>query len=179
MDTRGSCGKHWRSRGAVDRVDLTVGIVLVLLVPFLCYVVALACGVRTESEEGLFRQQPEVEKPRTDSVEVELHWKVARELYDVGKSYMSARRDIEDEVLKDYYRRWAKRSLDDASQRLKELAVMIQWYPDTESLFSEYLTEIRRLERTIGEDLKYLRSLDILGLDRDSRGASEREMLRE
>jgi hypothetical protein len=169
---QGLRARERRNRGAINTADGIVGVILLLLIPLACYVL----GPRTTATPLRLQKEPEVPKPPVDAAEVETRWTVARDVYrDTARNYLAAAATLQDGVLKDYHRQWAKRCMQTSISQLGDLARMIEENAESRNTFARYLAEMGALKREIETDLEKVNALDILKLDAP-RASPEKEI---
>jgi hypothetical protein len=156
-----------RSDGAIDTVDLIIGVILVFIVPVACFAVAAILGPKGKEDPYAFRNRPKFDVP-PDAEEVEARWKAAEQFYlPNAKSFVKNAFEQQDPVLKEYFRSWTSQGLKNAKSALAGLRSFItdEKYPEMRPQFASYLPRIDSLEKQIDADIEKVKALDILGRD--------------
>jgi hypothetical protein len=154
-------------RGEIDAMDVGGGVALLILVPVLCLVIAGMLGLSTRSDKGDFREKPQTD-PTPDQAEIELRWKAADDLYRLtAKPFAETAVSQSSVEFKEYFRRWATRSLEQTDSSLQSLEVLVR-RPDCRGTFDSYLARIGQLREELRRDLERVRALDVLGRDAGS-----------
>jgi len=154
-----------RQRGEVDTMDLVIGLVLLVVLPCFFYFGAGLLGLGTGASKMNFRDKVEVPPPAPDAEEVQLRWKVARDLYTINaKDFMSMLSVSEDQELQQRFMGWALRCLENAKGQLQELESLIRSDVTATQKFSGKLMEAATLGRQIKQDLARVRQRDVLGV---------------
>ncbi len=153
-----------RRHGQFDTTDLGVGIVLLVVVPFLIYLIG-ALFIESNYEDKMGQKAPVVAPP--DQVEVKLYLVEAADLLKVNAPhYLKLMKMTTNGALRDKYRQWAQRALMEGLSKLGEVDSMIEEHPDGPRVFSSDLQKRTAQMRIRGEaDLQRVRELDILGSD--------------
>lgn len=173
MDTTGCWEKNhrWGSRsgsrqtGQVDTVDLVIGVVLAILVPLLCLILAGVLGVKTRSDKFDFREKPNL-VPVPDAEEIETHWKNAEQLYyENARPFLKNAESHEDPNMRYYFRKWAEQTIQNVDAKLSRLEALINVTPEGKQAFQSYIGRIAQRREEIRSDLEKARSLDIHAID--------------
>jgi hypothetical protein len=123
-----------RSAGAVDRRDVIIGGVLLFSIPIIFGFV----GPKPKDDPFAFGKRPNI-VAEPDQEEVEARWKIAEQAYQTNaKAFVKNATETEDGTLKEYFRRWAMRSLTCASAAAADV---------TNLLNDEKFPEARRVSR--------------------------------
>ena len=149
--------------GAIDTMDLIVGVVLVGLVPFVVLAVA-ALFSKDSSGPGAYEMgnKPNLTVPE-DAEEIEIRFKQAEKSYRSSAKPMFKRvGEVEDPGLREKLRVWATKALQLADSDLTGLKSTIE-KPELGSRFSSYISRIQSLQQEIQADLADLKELDVLG----------------
>lgn len=151
-----------RRRAQLDMVDLGVGISLLVIVPFVVYFVG-ALFIEDHYVEPMGRK-PKVDAP-PDREEIRMYLDEATMLLKTNAPrYLDMMRLATDGVLRDKYRQWAQRALEDGLSKLDEISnFLIPKHPEGRSVFGRELQAIARLRADATVELKRVRELDILG----------------
>lgn len=156
---------HPRRRGQVDTTDLVTGVILVILVPVLCLVLAGMMGVKGSSSKFLFREGPEVD-PVPDREEIDARFRHAEELYlQSAKRFLESAESLRAQPVGEYFRRWSNDSLKAADSAFVGVESMIKRYPEASSQFQAYLGRVAQHRAEIQRDMERARSLDVLKRD--------------
>ncbi len=149
------------ARGSGDSTDLVVGVVLLIVVPIACVLIAGAMGVGVPPKASS-REKPKVDPP-LDAAEADLRFQAAEKTYlENAKTYLDLARNHQSNIYGSRYREWAERSLREAESAYQDLEAMIQRHPDTNSRFGSYVARIGERRAEIAKDFEAARSLDIL-----------------
>jgi hypothetical protein len=150
-----------RPRGGLDLTDLVVGFGLLVIIPFIV-VLVIKMSVKTEVDQGSFRQKPEIGEPPPTVEEVSARLGYFRRLYhENGRLFVDrARKATGFQQSKE--RRWARVCLAKIESELAGLTSLIERTKSQEQ-FGVELEEIAQLRRMIQVDSQSIPELDILG----------------
>ncbi len=151
-----------RQAGALDVVDLVVGLVLVIIMPFA--VMALStlftqAPARPIVHELGSKQNP---LPPEDAEEIETRWQLAEKAYrSNAKPIFKRVEEAQDSILRETLRVWAVKALRLAESELTGFKSTIE-KPELASKFSAYQPRIQSLKKEIQADLARLKELNTL-----------------
>jgi hypothetical protein len=152
-----------RSAGAVDRRDVIIGGVLLFSIPIIFGFV----GPKPKDDPFAFGKRPNI-VAEPDQEEVEARWKIAEQAYQTNaKAFVKNATETEDGTLKEYFRRWAMRSLTCASSAAADVTNLLndEKFPEAKTRFAPYLAKVEVLKKQIEMDVARVKKLDVLGRD--------------
>jgi hypothetical protein len=149
----------------VDVTDLLIGVFLALFLPLACYFIAGV--VLSGGAQSSIKDRPEKNlNPPPDQEELTLRLKAGEErLRSTAKALLRHAESLQDQVMKEQFRKWTNRSLQRADDYLVELEKFIKGYPDPDGRFAGYLAGIATLRKEVQADLTRAKALDYLGVD--------------
>lgn len=156
----------YRSRGAVDMMDLIVGLALLVLTPVL--VVFLAGVLQKDTGPDMVRMGTKLEAPpdQPDREEIEKRWALAENAYRTNaRAILKRMEDSQESQLREVLRKAAGIALKQASSTYSDLISRVEQFPDSKATFSEYVQRAESTRREIEGELTKLKSLDVLGVD--------------
>ena len=141
--------------------DLGVGIVLLVLIPVLVYFVG-ALFIE-DSYVATMGQKAPVDAP-PDQEEVNLYLVEASTLLQINaRDYLKLMNLTTNGALRDKYRQWTERALEEGLSKLNEVDFLIEEHPDGRGAFSSVVQRIAQLRIKGKAELERIRELDILG----------------
>lgn len=149
-----------RSAGAVDKTDLLIGIVLLVIVPFLVFLGGAFLDKGGPPDPRLALNRSESANIPLDAEEVEIQWQLLDKAYRTNAKPMVRRaEEAQDDILRDRLRSWARKTVEKCKSDLAWL--------ESKSLpqFSDYAQRFQLLKNDIESDIKTLKGMDILGRD--------------
>lgn len=166
MARRGDAQEHpERKPSNFDTVDLVVGLILLILVPVVCFAVAGMLGAEGRSSKFDFREKPVVD-PAPDREEVEARYKTAEAMYaENAQAFLKSLTDHPDSVYAGRLCEWATKSLRNSESALLSLEQLIQSHPESQGEFKLYLERMASLRERIKADLERIKGFNILGQD--------------
>ncbi len=139
--------------------DLYVGLGLLVIVPFVTYVACGVLGVIPEGPEATMGRERKVEPLPITAEEIDLRIKKATIIIrQNAKEFIQKMDTVEDDILRDDYRRWADRALTAGLELLAEV--------DSKTSSGQFPAQRARAQTLRAEaktNLKRVQALDVLG----------------